>query len=245
MCAAESSNGSQKCALSKLSSFLQALLAKATMISLDLDESVNGVEANQKELEGSLESTYEQYLKMIEENEVLYKQNGELTRKLRAAQRNDKLSKEVMAERERNEALDAELKRTAKEHKATVSQIIVEHEVAIASLKQKQAVALKQFNKKTLEILSSLTLELKSNILLHTQVVVGPFNACKVDFDALYEGPIKLNFALVDDNTIATLAEHIEIVERGEREDKITGDLEGRKHALISCKHVLPFSLLE
>ncbi|KAH1092396.1 hypothetical protein J1N35_019653 [Gossypium stocksii] len=73
MCATESLNGSQKSLLSKLDSSLQAFLAKATVISLGLDESVNRVKANQKELEGTWESTREQYLKMKKENEVLYK----------------------------------------------------------------------------------------------------------------------------------------------------------------------------
>lgn len=56
----------------------------------------------------------------------------------------------------------------------------------MASLKQKHEEAFENF-KETLETLSSLTSELTSNILLHTQVVAGPFDARKVDFDALYE----------------------------------------------------------
>ncbi|TYG72513.1 hypothetical protein ES288_D04G026900v1 [Gossypium darwinii] len=90
MRAGESSGSSQKSTLSKLSSSLQYLLVEVTVISLGLDENVVGVEANQKELEGDFESTREQYLKMRDENEVLYKQNEELAERSGAAQvRND------------------------------------------------------------------------------------------------------------------------------------------------------------
>lgn len=36
-------------------------------------------------------------------------------------------------------------------------------------------------------MLSNVITELKSNILLHTQIAIGPFDARKVDFDALSE----------------------------------------------------------
>ncbi|KAH1098165.1 hypothetical protein J1N35_015086 [Gossypium stocksii] len=207
MCATDSSNGSKKSPLSNLNSSLQALLAKATMISLGLDESVGGA-------------------------------NEYLAGKLRAEQvKTNELSAEVMVERERNVALDAELRRIAKEHKAT---------------------------KETLKTLSNLAIELKSNILMYTQVAAGSFDAHKVDFDALYEvdmnqlgfdvhfssgpawdefsskwknskdfyldeGPAKLNVVPTnnDNNTIIAPAKNIEVAEMREREDEITGDLEG------------------
>ncbi|KAK5845071.1 hypothetical protein PVK06_001224 [Gossypium arboreum] len=120
----------------------------------------------------------------------------------------------VMVEKERNEALDAELRRIAEEYKATV--------------------------------------------------VVGPFNAPQVDFDALYEidmdkscfngrfpsgvgwdefaskwknlkdfyldeGPPESIVMPNDENITTTLTENIEVVER---EDDITRDLEGERICL-------------
>ncbi|KAK5785869.1 hypothetical protein PVK06_040490 [Gossypium arboreum] len=168
-----------------------------------------------------------------------------------------------MDERERNEALETKLRRTTKEHKATVNQIFTKHEAMMARLKQKQVEALQKFKKETLETLSNLAVELKLNILLHTQVMVGLSDARRVDFNPLYEvdmnklcfdvrlplgatwdefaskwknlkdfypneGSAKLNIVPTDNNnnTIVVPAKNIKVVERGEREDDITSDLE-------------------
>ncbi|KAH1039282.1 hypothetical protein J1N35_041025 [Gossypium stocksii] len=72
---------------------------------------------------------------------------------------------EVVAKKERKEALDVDMQKMAEEHKATVNQIIEEHKAAMARLEQKQIEALKEFKKETLENLGNLAQELKSNVL--------------------------------------------------------------------------------
>ncbi|KAK5802235.1 hypothetical protein PVK06_029820 [Gossypium arboreum] len=123
---------------------------------------------------------------MREENEELYRQNSELVGQLRAAEvKNDELSQEVAVEKERKEALDANMKKMDEEYKATINRIAVEHKVAMARSEQKQTKALEE--RKNLENLSNIAQELKSNILLYAQVMGGPFDARRVDLDALYD----------------------------------------------------------
>ncbi|PPS19468.1 hypothetical protein GOBAR_AA01109 [Gossypium barbadense] len=155
MCITESFSGTKKNSLSKLTSSLQVLLAEATMVSVGLSKNIGRVDASQRELEETkleLEKTHELYLKMIEENEELYR--AEKTK------------------------------------------------------------ALKEFKSETLENLSNLAQELKSNILLRTQVVGGPFNTCKVDLDVLFD---------VDMSKLANITpidgiDNNEVVGRGENE---------------------------
>ncbi|KAK5836369.1 hypothetical protein PVK06_012155 [Gossypium arboreum] len=86
------------------------------------------------------------------------------------------------------------------EHKATVNQIAEEHEATMARSEQKQTV--QKFKRKTLENLSNLVQELKSNILLYAQVVGGPFNARGVDLDALSDVDMnQLDKDLIETNT--------------------------------------------
>ncbi|KAH1114863.1 hypothetical protein J1N35_008241 [Gossypium stocksii] len=84
-------------------------------------------------------------------------------------------------------ALCAKLKKVTEEHKVVVSQINEGNEDATAALKRNQEEASVGFKKNTLQILSNVTIKLKSNILLHTQVVIGPFDVRKVDFDIFVE----------------------------------------------------------
>lgn len=98
--------------------------------------------------------------------------------------KNDELSSEVTSE---VTTLRVELARFTKEHKVVVSRISADHEGVMAMLKRKQEEAFEGFKKNTLKILSNITLEYKSNVLLHIQVAAGPFDVHKVGFDALYE----------------------------------------------------------
>ncbi|KAK5846258.1 hypothetical protein PVK06_002541 [Gossypium arboreum] len=92
----------------------------------------------------------------------------------------DKLVSEVTV-------LYAEWKKVSKEHKVVVSQTNEDHEDETTVLKRKQEEAFEGFKKNTLNMLSAITVKLKSNILLHTQVIVRLFDVRKVDFDALVE----------------------------------------------------------
>ncbi|KAK5785636.1 hypothetical protein PVK06_040238 [Gossypium arboreum] len=55
----------------------------------------------------------------------------------------------------------------------------------MVSLVQRHIEALKDFKNETLQNFNNFLPELKANILPHTQVASGPFNARRVDLDAL------------------------------------------------------------
>ncbi|PPS19428.1 hypothetical protein GOBAR_AA01150 [Gossypium barbadense] len=93
------------------------------------------------------------------------------------------IEKRSQMKKKGKKVLDVDMKKLVEEHKATVNQIAEEHEATMARSEQKQTV--QKFKRKTLENLSNLVQELKSNILLYAQVVGGPFNARGVDLDAL------------------------------------------------------------
>ncbi|KAK5770933.1 hypothetical protein PVK06_047097 [Gossypium arboreum] len=108
-------------------------------------------------------------MKIRIENDVLYKQNEKLIGKLITEQvKNDALSNDIAT-------LDAELIRVVEKHKAVVNHITAEHKAATAELKRKQEEAFESFKKNTLGMLSDVTPELKSNILLHAQVIARLF----------------------------------------------------------------------
>ncbi|KAK5825685.1 hypothetical protein PVK06_020543 [Gossypium arboreum] len=146
-----------------------AFLAEAFMIRLGIEERIGRIEATQKELEVNLKVSKEWWPRMRYENEVPYKQNEELAWRLRAKlMKNDELSIKVRT-------LHAELKKVTKEHKMDISRINADYENAMATLKCNQEEAFEGFKKNILKMLSNVTVELKSNIFLYTQVVIGPF----------------------------------------------------------------------
>ncbi|KAK5842522.1 hypothetical protein PVK06_004891 [Gossypium arboreum] len=81
--------------------------------------------------------------------------------------------------------MDAAMNKMVEEHEAIVRKMAKEKKSAMVSLEQKHTEALKGFKKEILQNFTDFLLELKANILLHAQVPGGPFDACKVDFDAL------------------------------------------------------------
>ncbi|KAH1121751.1 hypothetical protein J1N35_004911 [Gossypium stocksii] len=195
-----------------------------------LKERISRTKAIQKELEVNLKVFKEQWQGMRSENEVLYKQNEELARRLGAkGVKNDELASEVVT-------LHAELKEVNEEYKVVVSRINTDYEDATATLKCNQEESFKGFKKNTLKMLSDVTVKLKYNILLLIKVAVGPFDVRMVDFDALIEGSLKLTIISVGDDTANTLtANNFDVVEeeeRGEvgweedegREDEVPGD---------------------
>ncbi|PPS12659.1 hypothetical protein GOBAR_AA07987 [Gossypium barbadense] len=156
----KSSNSVKKTSLTKLTSRLQVLLAEATMVNVGFGKNVGNAEASQKELEETkleLDRIRKLYLKMKKENEELYMENHELVEKMIG------------------------------EHNATVNRIVEKHKATMLRSEQKQIEALEEFKRETLKNLSNIAQELKSNILLHAQVVGSPFNMCRVDLNALYD----------------------------------------------------------
>ncbi|KAK5812608.1 hypothetical protein PVK06_028044 [Gossypium arboreum] len=143
-----------------LCSFLYFLLSEANVVGLRYEE------AHQKELANfKTESTRvsKQHRKMMKENKVILKQNEYLTECLAIVEtKANRLECEVAVGKKSKEALQAELDRLTKEHVAETDRIIFEN------------------------VLSSIS-KLKINILLHAEVVAGPFDVCKMDFDALEE----------------------------------------------------------
>ncbi|KAK5838741.1 hypothetical protein PVK06_007478 [Gossypium arboreum] len=181
----KSSNSVKNTSLTKLTSRLQVLLAEATMVNVGLGKNVGNAEASQKELEETkleLDRIRKLYLKMKKENEELYMENHKLIEV-----KNDKISKEVTTIRERKEALDIDIKKMIGEYNATVNRIVEKHKATMLRSEQKQTEALEEFKRETLKNLSNIAQELKSNILLHAQVVGSPFNICRVDLNALYD----------------------------------------------------------
>lgn len=71
------------------------------------------------------------------------------------------------------------------EHTIQLDKIIIECDIKLARTKGKQVEALEKFNKETRRNVCDSIFQLKMNILLHTQVTYGPFDARRVDFDAL------------------------------------------------------------
>lgn len=59
-------------------------------------------------------------------------------------------------------------------------QTTTDHEASMPELKRKQEEAFVVFKMNTLGMLSDVTTELKSNIFLHTQVSIGPFDIFKM-----------------------------------------------------------------
>ncbi|KAK5846378.1 hypothetical protein PVK06_002664 [Gossypium arboreum] len=123
-----------------------------------------------------------------EENEIINKQNEDLLELLGAIEdKVDKLSCEVAAKREGKEVRQAEFDRVTAEHVAVLDRIIKECRSKMARMNEKQSEALDKFKKETSQNVCNSSSRLKMNILFHTQVACGPFNARKVDFGALYD----------------------------------------------------------
>lgn len=131
------------------------------MVSVGIGKNIGNAKVSQRELEETkleLEKICELYLNMMEENKVHCRQNGELAGQLGAVTvKNDELSQEVVAERERKEALDADMKNMEDKHKAIMNQIVEEHKAAMARLEQKNAKALEEFKRETLETVNNIT----------------------------------------------------------------------------------------
>ncbi|KAK5835680.1 hypothetical protein PVK06_011374 [Gossypium arboreum] len=116
-----------------------------------------------------------------------------------------------------------------------MNRITIKHEAGMMNLKCKQEEAFEGFKKNILRMLSDVTVKLKSNILLHTQVVVGPFDAHKVDFDAfsknsrdfyLEESPSEPTIVSIGDYTTTDpTVENAGVAEGKGREDGAHGDL--------------------
>ncbi|KAK5833450.1 hypothetical protein PVK06_017284 [Gossypium arboreum] len=83
--------------------------------------------------------------------------------------------------------MDTIMKKMVEEHQATVRKMVEEQKAAMARIKQKHPEALESFQNETLQNYSNFLLKLKANIFLHVQVVGGPFDARKVDLDAIYK----------------------------------------------------------
>ncbi|PPR99860.1 hypothetical protein GOBAR_AA20807 [Gossypium barbadense] len=158
-------------------------------------------------LSSSLQAFFIEASKIRIENDVLYKQNDKLIGKLITEQvKNDALSNDIAA-------LDAELIRVVEKHKAVVNHITAEHKAATAELKRKQEEAFEGFKKNTLGMLSDVTPELKSNILLHAQVIARPFEFTRL----IAMLPLSLSEPTImpigDDITVDPTIDNAEVVE--------------------------------
>ncbi|KAK5818472.1 hypothetical protein PVK06_023409 [Gossypium arboreum] len=60
-----------------------------------------------------------------------------------------------------------------------------QHKFVMANLEKHHEEALEKYKLNTMQNFHDYLLDKKSNILLHAQVIDDPFNACKVNFDAL------------------------------------------------------------
>ncbi|MBA0614407.1 hypothetical protein Godav_014707 [Gossypium davidsonii] len=95
------------------------------------------------------------------------------------------LEHEVATERESKEALQVELDGLIEEHAAETDRIIWECQDQVDDTIREHLLVFDDFTKKTAENVLSSILNLKMNILLHTQVIASPFDVRKVDLDAL------------------------------------------------------------
>ncbi|PPS08896.1 hypothetical protein GOBAR_AA11753 [Gossypium barbadense] len=159
---------------SSLCSSLQFLLSDANMVGLRYGE------ARQRELMDTkvdLARVREQHHKMMEENEVIIKQNEDLTECLAIVETKvEGLEHTVVAKRESKKALQAKLDRLIEEY------------------------VLEDFKKKIAKNGLNSMSKLKINILFHAQGIGGPFDVRKMDLNA----PEETNspaFYLKDDST--------------------------------------------
>ncbi|PPS18292.1 hypothetical protein GOBAR_AA02283 [Gossypium barbadense] len=167
----------------KTSTSLQFLLSKANMVGLELGEAFQSELADTK---AELKRVRELYLKTREENELINKQNEDLSEYLGVAEfKADVLSHEVAAEREDKKVTEAKLDKVTTEYTIQLDKIIRECHAEVVRTKGKQLEALEKFKKETSRNVCNSISQLKMNILLHTHVTGGLFSARKVDFDAL------------------------------------------------------------
>lgn len=91
---------------------------------------------------------------------------------------------QVAAKRESKEALQAKLDELKEEQTVETNKIIQECQYQVDGMNMEYLQAFEDFKKKTTENDLSYISKLKMNILLHTQVVVGPFDVHEMDLGA-------------------------------------------------------------
>ncbi|KAK5775773.1 hypothetical protein PVK06_043713 [Gossypium arboreum] len=194
----------------KTSTSLQFLLSKANMVRLELGEAFQSELADTK---AELKRVRELYLKMREENELINKQNEDLSEYLGVAEvKANVLSHEVAAEREDKEVTEAKLDKVTTEYTVQLDKIIRECHAEVVRTKGKQLEALEKFKKETSRNVCNSISQLKMNILLHTHVAGRLFSARKNSY--LDEDPVEddnMTHPVVNDN-VYPLAESDNVV---------------------------------
>ncbi|KAH1128839.1 hypothetical protein J1N35_000217 [Gossypium stocksii] len=176
------SNDTSKPSLQELALSLQVLLTKDGIASEGLTEGISRAEIKKREIEnihqstlGALKRACELHANMVEDNRKLLKQNKRLQEHLSLAGKDvEELHWKISGEQTDKSVLEVALKSMDKEHKVIMTNLVKIHKEA-----------LEKYKMDTMQSFQDYLPDLKFKFLLHAQVVDGPFDACRVNFDTM------------------------------------------------------------